>query len=137
VAGERVVCGLDGSTRAESMLAAAAGWSRTLDVPLWLVRAVPHLPPLAWDEERSELERVAAALAERGVAAERELVGEQRPSVGLVTWLNERPGTMAVLTTHGTTGLAAVTLGGTAGAVVRKAQGPLLLRRPADLGHPA
>jgi nucleotide-binding universal stress UspA family protein len=38
-----------------------------------------------------------------------------------------------VLATHGRTGLAAVTLGGTAGAVVRHAHGPLLVRRPPDL----
>ena len=131
----RVVCCLDGSARAETMLEAAVGWSRALAVPLWLVRAVAELPPLAYDEERSYLEGLTAALAERGVAVERELVGERHPSVGLVAWLNERPGTMAVLATHGTTGLAAVTLGGTAGAVVRHAQGPLLLRRPADLTH--
>jgi nucleotide-binding universal stress UspA family protein len=129
----RVVCCLDGSTRAESMLDAATGWAKALDVPLWLVRAVAELPPLAWGDERSYLDRVAAKLAERGIPAEREIVGEQRPSVGLVTWLNERPGTMGVLATHGTTGLAAVALGGTAGAVVRHAHGPVLLRRPGDL----
>ena len=115
------------------MLDLAVGWSQALGVPLWLVRAVADLPPLAWDEERSYLARLVAGLAERGVAAERELVGERHPSVGLVAWLNERPGTMALLATHGRTGLAAVTLGGTAGAVVRRAHGPLLVRRPPDL----
>lgn len=133
VAPSRVACCLDGSARAESMLDLAAAWAKALGVPLWLVQAVADVPPLAWDEERNYLVGLVAALAERGVAAERELVGERHPGAGLVAWLNEQPGTMAVLSTHGRTGLAAVTLGGTAGAVVRHVHGPLLLRRPPDL----
>ena len=65
--------------------------------------------------------------------ADWELVAATHPRPGLVAWLNERPGTLAVLATHGHSGLAAVALGGTAGAVVQGCHGPVLLRRPPDL----
>ena len=81
----------------------------------------------------SEVAERVTSLAEQGITARRELVVARHPAVGLVSWLNERPGTLAVIATHGHTGLASVALGGTAGAVVRAARGPVLLRRPLDL----
>jgi nucleotide-binding universal stress UspA family protein len=131
----RVACCLDGSPRAETMLAEAIGWAGALDVPLWLVRAVDQAPALAAETERAYLADVAADLARRSVAAEWELVADRHPGAGLVSWLNEMPATLTVLATHGHTGLAAAALGGTAGAVVRHAEGPVVLRRPPDLAR--
>jgi nucleotide-binding universal stress UspA family protein len=153
----RVACGLDGSRWAEEMLPEAAGWAAALRVPLWLVRAAEGAPALAgpagaddWQGSEDDLDDgdavdspdarylrdQAARLAAAGVQSTPQVVRDHHPGAALVGWLNAEPGTMTVVATHGRTGLAAVELGGTAGAVVRNATGPVLLRRP-DRVRPA
>jgi nucleotide-binding universal stress UspA family protein len=139
-----VVCGLDGSSSAEGMLAEAAGWAHALRVPLWLVQAVEGAPALETSDgaeladstEARYLQAQVDRLAAAGVEASPDVVHDRHPGAALVGWLNAQPGTMTVLATHGRTGLAAVELGGTAGAVVRNATGPVVLRRPAGLDAP-
>ncbi|MPY96304.1 MAG: hypothetical protein GEV08_25550 [Acidimicrobiia bacterium] len=132
VAPERVALCVDGSEHATALLAEAVRWARILTMPLVVVRASSDAPA-AHDEGDEALVGVLEAEAGgAGAEARGVVVRGHDPRAALVDFLGAVP-TVGVLATHGRSSLAATMLGGTAGAVVRDATGPLVLRRPPSL----
>lgn len=146
--GSRILVPLDGSAAAEHALAPAAQIARATGSSVVLARIVPvrmwsaNWPGTSISEEtyqqlleeedlttRDYLARMvedltdqgvtAQAYTDRGAAAETLLGLQQRFHVGLV-----------VMTTHGRTGMARLTLGSVADRIVRGGRAPVLLVRP-------
>jgi nucleotide-binding universal stress UspA family protein len=131
---EQVALCVDGSEHAASLLGEAARWSAGLSVPLVVVSA-SSAAPAAHDHEleaEADVRALEARARDAGLAVTGVVVEGRDPRAELIAFLDARP-TLGVLATHGRSGLGATVLGGTAGAVVRNARGPLLLRRPPGL----
>ena len=129
----RVALCVDGSEHAAALLDDAVRWAVSLDVPLEVVTATTAAP--AARGARSDPTAAVAALEGsargRGVATTGTVLTGHHPVAELLAHLASAP-TLGVLSTHGDSGLAPTMLGGTAGALVRSAPAPLLLRRPSS-----
>jgi nucleotide-binding universal stress UspA family protein len=132
---ERVALCVDGSEHAAALLDEAIRWSVGLSVPLVVVSASSAAPAAHEHELEAEadVDRLQARAGAAGVAASGVVVEGRDPRGELVRFLDAVP-SLGLLATHGRSGLAATVLGGTAGAVVRNAGGPLVLWRPPSLG---
>ena len=148
----QILVPLDGSPLAEAVLGAAAALARLQDAELTLLQVVPPvlLPidlaipvPSAYDQELTALSRAQAqdylddlvgqlkakGLAASGVAA----VGWSAVDAILDVARPERVGLIA-LATHGRGGLRRLALGSVADKLVRSAEVPVLVYRPAGRG---
>lgn len=132
---------LDGSTTAECALPFAAALGRALHKPLTLLSVVEPLPhglrrPAAaqwealaralWRDRRQYLEKLSAALAERGLRAESQIVaGEAVPEI--LAAVTRGDSAMIVMATHGRGGVQRLVIGSVADKVMRLSRCPTLL----------
>ncbi len=141
---KRICCAVDFSTPSRSALEEAAALARRwgADLTLLHVYAMPTTvsdamlvaPPELFDQARVEVERkvdgwraVAEEIAGRPVTA----TVRQGPAASeIVRFLQEGKFDLAVVATHGRTGLRHLVLGSVAERVVREAPCPVLVTRP-------
>jgi nucleotide-binding universal stress UspA family protein len=136
---ERILVGLDGSGREESVLAAAVDLARRTGGKLWLYRAVtvPHeLPPVAMTMSPSDLAPVLVGLGEealrkRGAEVPPELLGGIEsalavPWQGICEAAHRLRADVIVIGSHGYGGLDRL-LGTTAAKVVNHAEHSVLV----------
>ncbi|HET7038160.1 MAG TPA: universal stress protein [Thermomicrobiaceae bacterium] len=127
---ETIVVPLDGSPLAEEALPTARAIAGRTGKPLRLVRVIA---PSALAAARDEAEDYLRATAEQLGGAETTVwLGD--PAEQIVEGLSKLPGAMAVMTTHGRTGIGRWIFGSVADRVVHAGVAPVLLIRS---GNPA
>lgn len=134
---KRMVVALDGSAAAESVLADATEFARTLGATLYLVRVKSGIPtltynpsmafPLPEEDPQPYLDGIAGGLAAKGILALAE-VRNGEAADEIVALARETGAGLICLTTHGRTGLSRRLLGSVAENVLRDAPCPVLLR---------
>lgn len=129
---KRIVCCLDLDTPPEGLLEDVRTWSRHLGLPVELLTVLPTGPNEALDEMR-EQERRLALLADRmrkdGIDASAIVLRGSRPGREIADYANDSPGTVIALATHARTAPVRAVVGSVGMKVVRRAHGPVLLRR--------
>lgn len=136
IALDRVVVGYDGSEFAASIVSEAAGWAQALAAPLWIVEALdPSDVQRAGGDvvETGSVHFLADHVSGSGIDVEWETIHDRHPAKALVNFVNDKPGTLAVVATHGRTGLSRMLAGSVASEVVRHAVGPVVVQRPRQL----
>ena len=139
----RIVLALDGSPLADQAAEVAAAWAARLDVPIHVVTVIAPLPPDALGSfppdlvESGHVSLVAQRLAAQGLAVTWEVLHGPDPAAAIAEYADAERGTLIVLSTHGRTGLRAVTAGSVATRVVHTAKSPVLALRPAAAEIPA
>jgi nucleotide-binding universal stress UspA family protein len=126
----RVLACVDGSEPSHRALTAAARLATALEAELHLVEVID--PAVALDDDLMEsvaLQRAAKALP--SPPASFEAIHGARADRAIVDHLRDDPRTIAVLGTHGRTGLQSVLLGSVALGVVSASLGPTLVVPPA------
>ena len=83
--------------------------------------------------ETGPVHALAEQLAGSGLDVEWETIHDRHPGKALVHFLNDKPGTLTVVATHGRTGLSRVLAGSVASEVVRHSAGPVVVQRPNQL----
>jgi nucleotide-binding universal stress UspA family protein len=135
---ELIVC-LDGSEVADAILPFAAAWARDLHLDVVLLRVSESEPEPGRDALlKGHLSRSGNRLVRLGLEPELESVRYEvlhNPDAAeaILQFSRDHPHALLALTTHGRTGLARMTAGSVAIAVVHEAQSPVLLTRPAVL----
>jgi nucleotide-binding universal stress UspA family protein len=150
----RILVPLDGSDLAEQALAVASATSGAAGVSLLLMRVVPRstdlarqfdpvhlslrcLDPARLREAEQYLEEIASSVHVATGPVD-VLVEEGDPPHEIAKVAQQERVDLIAMATHGRTGLARVTLGSVATAILQQAQTPVLLVRPAGLsGAPA
>jgi nucleotide-binding universal stress UspA family protein len=132
-----VVC-LDGSELSCAILPLVAAWAPVLDADVTLVTVVDPdtraaVPPVGDVSAAVNLERLAHELESACGTVAWTVLTERHAADAIVEFAGRRPGTLLALTSHGRTGLARITVGSVAMAVVRDATCPILTIRPAAL----
>lgn len=130
-AGPVLVCH-DGSTAADAALLPAATWADALGVPLELVH-VFH--PLDVATAEAPAETIQEALDALGPGTIAHVVRNYRPADAIQDVAQRRGASVVVMSTHGRTGLARITLGSVAMGVVRHSVCPVLVTRPRTPGQ--
>jgi nucleotide-binding universal stress UspA family protein len=130
-----LVAGLDGSAASDAVVEVVghwAGWFR-LGVELLEVvdaRALATLGTLRGDVvESGDLGRAAAALRPYGVAADWDTLHRSDPATALVERVQDRPGSLLVVGTHGRGGVSRLVLGSVAMRVVHDSPVPVVVVR--------
>jgi nucleotide-binding universal stress UspA family protein len=147
---QHILIPLDGSALAESIIEPAVTLGAPLGAcytllhvldPLLLVGAAPLLYTAVPDVERERerelsaaryLDGVAARLRERGLNVTTRVVLSPSPAPAILEQAHEAGVDLIALATHGRSGLARVMLGSAADKVVRGAEMPVLVYRPAE-----
>jgi nucleotide-binding universal stress UspA family protein len=125
----RVLACVDGSEPSYRALTAATRLAAALDAELHLVEVIDPAVPLDDDlMEAVALERAAKALPHPPARAE--AIHGAQADRAIVDHLRDDPRTIAVLGTHGRTGLRSVLLGSVALGVVSASLGPTLVVPP-------
>lgn len=144
---QQILVPLDGSEAAEAALPLAQHLATHLHVPLTLLQAVEapvytYLEPelgMGTDYQdifntvRTVTEQYLTRMAEqlRASGVEVQAVAPIAfPTVAIVQYSHDHPGTLTVMATHGRTGVGAALLGSVARRVVQEAGSPVLLVRP-------
>jgi nucleotide-binding universal stress UspA family protein len=137
VFGGDIVVALDGSARSETVLGLAGAWSVGFGGRLWLTTM---LEPTGVAPDVFESNYVGRLARDLGLRTKHEVEFEVLHGTNAaraVTDFAERIGAGLIIgTTHGRTGLARLTMGSTAAAIVRDAPCPVLLVRPPQLSAP-
>ncbi len=121
---DRILIPLDGSRFGEEIVPYAVGLARPVGARVTLLRAVQRQEGLATAEE------YVSDLASR-LGAEGKVAGPPAdPATTIVRELEQEPGTLVAMTTHGRTGLLETALGSVVRSVVQDAPRPVLLHRP-------
>lgn len=132
-----IVVALDGSARSETVLGLAGAWSVGFGGRLWLTTMVD---PSGMSLDVFESNYVGRLARDLGMRTKHEVEFEVlhgTHAARAVTDFAERLGAgLIIATTHGRTGLARLTMGSTAAAIVRDAPCPVLLARPPQLAAP-
>lgn len=135
---ELIVC-LDGSAVANAILPFAAAWARDLHLDVVLLRVSESDPEPGRDSLlKGQLTRSKRRLVRRGLEPKHgsvrcEVLHHRDAAEAILEFSRNHPSALLALTTHGRTGLARLTAGSVAIAVVRDARTPVLLTRPTDL----
>lgn len=141
---EPIIACLDGSAEAEVVVPWVAAWARHTGSTIELIRAIyPFGEPGAADPPTSEqvadlrsLERVAAELAQQGLATRTNTTPREDP-LGLIDEaLRSAPDGIVALSTSHPGRLAEVLTGSTAAEVVRSSPLPVLITSRADTAPP-
>jgi nucleotide-binding universal stress UspA family protein len=133
--GGTYVVPLDGSDRADSVLAIVAAWTVEFGGAPWLVEVVDEGIPCASDViESGYVGHRAAELRRRiGRGVDYDVLHGAHPARAIVDFaINERA-TLIFLTTHGRTGIDRLRTGSVAAEVVRRSRCPVVLFRPPEL----
>jgi nucleotide-binding universal stress UspA family protein len=138
---ERVVLPLDGSELAESVIPYAAAWAGKFDLPIFLVNVLDPYVKVAMTEaglgsdldEAAYLRSIGRALQQLGFRASWDVLHDKHAGEAIAAYADAEQGSLIAMSTHGRTGLAAVTAGSVTTRVVHLAKSPVLAIRPA---HP-
>lgn len=133
-----VVVPLDGSAVADAAMPLATAWAARLSVPVLLVSVVdPDAewfdlgPPYGTDVvEGGNLQRNAHELHDEGIAASWEVLHGRHPADVLADYLTRTEAPLVVMSTHGRSGLSALTMGSVAVHLVHRTRCPVVLVRP-------
>jgi nucleotide-binding universal stress UspA family protein len=142
---DRLAVCLDGTPAAETALRVAVAWARRLGASVSLLTVAR--PALAYDKPEWDLaatgrylpdgdpESYLAAVTCRSELAQlsvdaRILWSRSAPHVAIGDHLDHEPGTLAVATTHGRTGLARAALGSDVARIVHRSPAPVLVVPP-------
>ena len=127
---DRLVCCVDGDDPAvvDPLLAATADWALGLGCETHLVRVIPAggagIDVL---DARERLDDIVRRLWARGRPATSALVTAADIDAGIVHCAARQDGTLLVMASHGTSGLARLRLGSVTLDVVRRATAPVLV----------
>jgi nucleotide-binding universal stress UspA family protein len=151
--GRRILVPLDGSPEGEAALEPAAELAERLRLGLTLVQVV-ELPPLVADGlpdfavpvtgglvemRRREAEKYLAAAAEplcaRGLPVDTTVVVHRAVADALLELARADDVVLVAVSTHGRGGIQRLLLGSVADKLVRAAERPVLVRRPAERGR--
>lgn len=142
----RVLVPLDGSPFAELVLPAAVALARHMGASLELLHVHAYRPldyttgadadavrldAREEEDDRAYVEEVAARLAAEGPPVIPRVVVHRSVAASLAEEAAAGPATLLVMTSHGRTGLRRSFVGSVADAVIRAAEVPVLLWRPA------
>ena len=134
VLGGDIVVALDGSARSETVLGLAGAWAVGFGRRLWLTAMTE---PTGGSSDTFESNYVGRLARDLGMLTKHDVEFEVLHGTHAehaVTDFAERIGAGLIIgTTHGRTGLARLTMGSTAAAIVREATCPVLLVRPPAL----
>lgn len=129
---------LDGSALSERALPFAASLARATGARLWLVHALPAMPPVLDREPRidvaASVEGTAAHLRERGLKATARTVHGDATNAILDSSV-DMPADLIVMSTHGRGGIGRWLYGSVADQVLVRATVPVLLV-PSGCDHP-
>lgn len=117
----------DGSLAADAILEPARLWARKLGLPLVLLHGLHSLDA---ESDRHMPSSVTKAAETLGAGTPLRVCRGSYPASALRLAIDELRPSMLALSTHGRTGLARVTLGSVAIALVRSSPCPVLLVRP-------
>ena len=123
----RILVALDGTPRAETILAAIMPLVRTVRVDLLLLRVVEG--PGEVEAAKAYLSRLEGALALHRIRAE-SVVDIGVPAPAILSRLKDGGFDYAAMTTHGRRGVDRLLMGSVAESVVRSAGLPLIVNRP-------
>lgn len=147
---QRVLIPLDGSERAEAVLAEAVSLARGADGHYTLLRVVRYPDELVSayvpgtiqmsqqvvDEGIREanvyLERVATRMRQDGLEVENRVLVDSRPASAILTYADENEIDLIAMATHGRGGVPRAVMGSVTDKVVRGAHRPVLVVRPAE-----
>lgn len=146
----RAIVPLDGSAVAEAVLPVVAEIADPLGLEIVLLRVVELLSPgeseathaLVDTEEQARLARARQYLASLTLQFAGRMTSVQsrvrcgHPASEIVAEAREQGADLIVMTTHGRTGLARLLAGSVASSVMRRAQIPVLVRRPGPVTTP-
>lgn len=126
---------VDGSDTSESALSLAAAWGIALEARPWVVSVIEPDGTASGDVAESAYpSRVARELAERSHhEVEFEVLHGKQPAKAITDYASDLNAALIVASTHGRTGLARITAGSVAMAIVRNAPCPVVLNRPPHL----
>ena len=130
---ESIIAYLDGSDASEQILPSARSWSEEFELRPWLFQVAA--PGAYQRDESSYLRRVRRA--HHWPAVEWDVGHSADPAVSIAAFARTLPAPVIALTTSGRTRWGRGTLGKLARDVVRRAPGPILLRRPIEAAEPA
>jgi nucleotide-binding universal stress UspA family protein len=137
--GSCVIVPVDGSHRSEAVLPIASEWADVLEVPLWVVTVVDPADAERVRAEGGDLQenayvhRLASSLPATRHEIDWEVLHNADPAVGITEFVEARNAGLVVMTTHGRSGLARVTLGSVTSRVVHDHTGLTLVIRATDL----
>jgi nucleotide-binding universal stress UspA family protein len=129
-----VLC-LDGSKQAEIMIDTSIDWARLLGLRILLAEVFPPAPGHAGllGDARPEahyVEHVAERISAAGVSVDWDVLHDGDPADAIVRCASDADAAYVAMATHGRGGLARVTAGSVAMAVVHHSPCPVLVRRP-------
>lgn len=126
---------LDGSARADGVLAIVAAWTIEFGGTPWLVEVLGDWYPTTSDiVESAYVSHRAGELRERiGRAVEYEALHGEHPARSIVDYATNQRAQLIFLSTHGRTGLDRLRSGSVTAEVVRRARCPVVLFRPPEL----
>ena len=126
---------VDGSDLSETALPLAVAWAIELKLTPWVIEV--NSPKQVSDEHRMESSYPSRLAREMRTASghgvEFEVLHGHDAASTLVEHATASGASLIVLATHGRTGLARLTVGSTAAAIVRHARCPVLVVRPPHL----
>ena len=130
-----LVVAVDGSDASESVLPLAGAWGIELGATPWVVTVVDPDEPIARDiAETSYPARLARRLTgQTHRVVEFEVLHHDHPAVALSRYADDVKASFLFASTHGRTGLARMSAGSVAMAVVHRARCPVVLVRPPHL----
>ncbi len=128
------VC-VDGSPLSEQALAPAAQCAAWLKATLQLVQVLDpdktHIPEGGDSGEWVYLRRLAEQLRkDHGVAAEWEVLHGKHAAEAITSFVDDQPGSLLVLSSHGRSGLNRLVMGSVAQEVARTSSSPVWIIRP-------
>jgi len=125
----RILVALDGSPRAEAVLPGALALAARPAGRVTLLRVVPPRAGLA-TSAAEDLDRIAAALVDAGVAVTPRIVEDDHPAHAILRTGEELDADLLALATHGRGGVSRMVLGSVTDKVVRGTDRPVLVVRP-------
>jgi nucleotide-binding universal stress UspA family protein len=135
--GAKLLICTDGSPVSETIVPVAQAWIARLSLEPWVVSVVDQATVAGSDDsdtiESAHVERIARQLGADERSGGWDVLHDRDPARALVGFSGGLPASLITMATHGTTGLARVTIGSVAAGVVRRAQCPVLVLRPTRL----
>jgi nucleotide-binding universal stress UspA family protein len=133
----RVAACTDGSDLAAEIVPAAAGLAAELGVPLWIVAVQDPAAPLPAGGDVVDAGSVEslARTVPGDVEVAWDVLHGGSAAAAITEFARQEPGTVIALASHGRGGLAAAVAGSVAQAVIRAAEGPVLVLRPSGSGR--
>lgn len=126
---------LDGSERADGVLAIVAPWSVEFGGTPWLVEALDDAPPSSSDVSEASYVQARATRLTRQIGREVdfEVLHGSHPAREITDYATTRDASLIFMATHGRTGLDRLRCGSIAADVIRHARCPVVVFRPPEL----